>query len=59
MKAAECENKWCVYYEASRCVLTDISVNAYGMCDCCIMAEVDEEALGALRRRQRETLESR
>ena len=48
----ECENDYCIYNRKSRCVLDKISINSLGMCDDCIMIELDEEFLEAEKARQ-------
>ena len=40
-----CENYRCIYEEDGECCIEKISVNEYGMCDCCIFPTFDDEVL--------------
>ncbi len=53
-----CENKWCIYFEKSRCILSDISVDASGMCEACIQVSLTDAELQKQRRRQRAVYEA-
>jgi len=49
----QCENEYCAYWEKGECILKKISINAYGMCESCILATIDEEELKKARENTR------
>lgn len=48
----DCENSYCIYNEKSQCTLDKININSLGMCDDCIMIELDEDFLETEKERQ-------
>ncbi len=49
-----CELDYCIYNHAKECSLETIEVNAFGMCDDCILLTLDEEILEEVKRMQAE-----
>jgi len=54
-----CENEYCVYNRTLKCTLENININSLGMCDDCIMVELDKGFLEAEKRKQRHGIENR
>ena len=40
-----CENIFCVYWCEGKCTLDEISLNAYGACECCVYIDLSERTL--------------
>jgi len=55
----QCEKLFCVYNCKNKCRLKQISVNALGMCDDCILISLEEKFLNAEKKKQLEKIESR
>ena len=55
----QCEQEYCVYNENSNCLVRDISVNIFGMCESCIIVSLDEELLEKEKKRQRDATAAR
>ncbi|MCL2556025.1 MAG: hypothetical protein FWE03_03270 [Firmicutes bacterium] len=56
-----CEFKWCIYNKESECTIKEIEINSLGMCDKCIMPNIEagvlEEAKeGLLRKYDKEEM---
>ena len=41
----DCDNCFCVYNFNGKCILENITINVYGMCEECIYPDIDKEAL--------------
>ena len=46
---AECENKFCIYYEDGKCTMDSICINSQGICDTCLQVDFDEGELNLKR----------
>lgn len=40
-----CENNFCIYCDEGKCILQNISINNIGMCDECILINLNDEIL--------------
>jgi len=40
-----CVFEYCIYNKNSRCIVTDVEINAFGMCNTCIMVSFNKEFL--------------
>ena len=40
-----CENDFCIYWEENECTLKEIAVNAAGLCDDCILVNIEQDFL--------------
>ena len=38
----ECLNNFCIYQKEDKCMLGRISINTLGMCESCIVVNIDE-----------------
>lgn len=47
-----CEQEYCIYNEAEVCILDEISINALGHCDACIIATIPSTVLEMLKEQQ-------
>ena len=45
----KCEFDYCIYNSDYFCTLNEIEVNAWGMCDCCILVSISKEELELLK----------
>ena len=45
----KCEKDLCVYNIGKVCEFESIEVNGYGMCDVCVIVDIDDETLRALK----------
>ena len=48
----KCEFEYCVYNNNFDCLLREIHVNAFGMCDDCILISLDEAFLNDIKEKQ-------
>lgn len=49
----KCEFDLCVYNQDSNCTLDEISINQLGMCEDCMIVELDENMLEQEKQRRR------
>ena len=56
-KIDRCENRFCLYWEKSRCLLSYVELGTTGCCESCIQAELPEKYLQKERREQLRRLE--
>ena len=54
----KCENGLCVYFEACHCILDEIEINIFGMCEACILIIFDEQDLQQKRQQCLQQLEN-
>ena len=47
-----CEYEYCIYNRDCLCILDKIEVNSFGMCDSCIIVELDKDFLTTEKERQ-------
>ena len=40
-----CENLFCIYWEAEKCILDEISLDIQGNCESCIYVDIDPNLL--------------
>ena len=52
-----CENKFCVYYENSQCVLDSVSLDKLDICEQILIVSVEEELLVLKRKKLLEKFE--
>ena len=45
MKIRTCENRFCVYWEGSNCVLDSVSLDELGLCSDCVYVVIEEDIL--------------
>lgn len=45
----KCEFKFCIYQLENKCTLSEISVDALGVCESCILIEIDEVSLQGMK----------
>ena len=41
----KCDNDHCIYNHKNRCILNEISLDYMGLCESCIMARFNDDAL--------------
>lgn len=46
-----CENNFCIYWSEGKCILENISLDASGRCEDCILVNIDESLLALLRKK--------
>lgn len=51
----DCENRYCIYQENGKCLLSSISLDIIGQCTECIMVTLDEAELENKKRKERRT----
>ena len=54
-----CENELCVYNSNSKCALDEVGIDSLGMCDSCIMVELEEAFLESEKERQLRRIDER
>lgn len=47
-----CNFDFCIYNQDNMCRIGSIHINAYGMCDDCILVMIDDEDLDTMKRKQ-------
>jgi|GEM_PF-1431178 len=55
----KCEFDYCIYNRDFSCILSDVTINSFGMCDECIIVSLDKEFLESEKVRQFKELEKR
>ena len=50
----ECLNNFCIYQKGDKCILDRISIDTLGMCESCIVANIDEQILEDSKKRMLE-----
>ena len=48
-----CENDFCIYWNDNKCILEEITINNAGICDDCILVNIEEDIL---KQKREETL---
>ena len=43
--AIKCDFDYCIYNKKYKCTLDEINVNAFGMCEDCVLVHLDEKLL--------------
>ena len=54
----ECEVEYCIYNINLECLYDETRINEYGICDICIIVDIDKEYLEKEKTRQRLKMES-
>lgn len=44
-----CEFYLCIYNYANQCILNEIEINVYGMCDSCVLIDIPESVIDELK----------
>lgn len=44
-----CEFNLCIYNYATQCILNEIEINVYGMCDSCVLIDIPESIIDELK----------
>ena len=47
-----CENELCIYNKEDRCSLREITLDAVGLCENCVIVELNEELIKKEKERQ-------
>ncbi len=55
----QCEAIYCIYQDGSSCVLENTRINALGMCEECIVVQLDDGFLKEEKVRQRKEIKDR
>jgi hypothetical protein len=42
-----CEFSFCIYNKNAKCILDEVEINAFGMCDDCIIVSVNADFIDA------------
>lgn len=45
-----CENSFCIYWKENNCILEEITINPIGLCDDCILVNIEEDVLNQKRK---------
>lgn len=54
-----CEQNLCIYNANYECILSAIEINELGMCDSCILMDIDEALISKEKEKQLDRLEGR
>lgn len=52
-----CENKFCIYQNNNKCIDDNIELDISGLCQSCILINIDDELLEKLKKKTLESLE--
>ena len=55
----KCDLEFCIYNNGNSCILDEVYINGFGMCEDCILVSVPPKALECLKREQLRDIESR
>lgn len=53
----KCDFSCCIYNKNDACILSDIRINGFGMCEECILVSIPQEELGTRKQYQLEQIE--
>jgi len=53
----KCDFKYCIYNENYMCILNEPQINAFGICEECILVSISDIELTALKKEQLKHLE--
>ncbi len=59
VREVNCELDYCIYNRSGKCIVGQIQINSFGMCDEFIIVSIDKEYLEGAKQKQLEDIELR